>query len=240
MRFVHRLRSKWTIWLPVSSVGIAPREVLLTFDDGPDPQVTRRLLDVLKTTEVRAVFCVCGQSVRAAPELIRRIADEGHLIVNHGEFHRVQAVLSERSLHNEIEDCDRTIRHALGYSTFRTEFFRPACGLWTPVVERVLARSNKRLMPVTHFGWDTNVTEHSYQKWIAVTLKAAHADNGGIFVLHERHLSAWSKFKDHSNDRGWVPNATSELTTQLRLDGFTILDPHIWRVRMSKLTRLYP
>ena len=229
-----RLRKKWTIWQPVDSVQIACGEVLLSFDDGPDPEVTGRLLDVLKAKGVHAAFCVCGQSVRDSPELIRQMADEGHLIVNHGDFHRTSAVLSERSLQKEIDDCDRTIQSALGRPTFRTEFFRPACGLWTPVVKQVLARMNKRLMPVTHFGWDTNVTERSYQKWITVTRKAAQADNGGIFVLHDRRLSAWGKFNDRSSDRVWVPSAASELIAQLRLDGFAILDAHIWRARIAE------
>jgi peptidoglycan-N-acetylglucosamine deacetylase len=234
MNLEPRLRRKWTIWQPVESVEIACGEVMLSFDDGPDPEVTGRLLDVLRATGVRGAFCVCGQSVREAPELIRQMADEGHLIVNHGDLHRTSAVLSARLLLKEIDDCDQAIQRALGLSTFRTEFFRPACGLWTPVVKRVLARTNKRLMPVTHFGWDTNVTEDSYQRWITVTRKAAQADNGGIFVLHDRRLSAWGKFNDRSNDRVWVPSAVSELIAQLRLDGFSFLDPRIWGLRIAE------
>jgi peptidoglycan/xylan/chitin deacetylase (PgdA/CDA1 family) len=240
MKLVQGLRRNWTIWQSRHAVGIAPGEVLLTFDDGPDPDVTGRLLDVLATMEVLAAFCVCGQSVRSAPVLARRIADEGHLIVNHGDFHRPFAVLSERSLEKEINDCDRAIQVVLERSTFRTEFFRPPCGVWTPLVKRVLAQSNKRLMPVTHFGWDTNATEHSYQNWITLTRKAAHADDGGIFVLHDRRLSVWGDFNYYSNDRGWVPQAASELITQLRSDRFVILDPKVWKERATSLSDTLP
>jgi peptidoglycan/xylan/chitin deacetylase (PgdA/CDA1 family) len=237
MQFAQRLRAQWTIWQRVQDVGIGRGEVLLSFDDGPQPDITPRLLDVLHKEDVCAAFCVCGKSVRVVPELVRRMASEGHLIVNHGYWHQPLALFSAQALRNEIEDCDAAIAAALESTAFQTEFYRPACGLWTSAVKKVLAQLNKRVLPVTHFGWDTNVTRQTYRNWIAVTRAAARRDQGGIFVLHDRRLRFWMEPDHDPNDqessayRGWVPEATSELINQFRSDRFTLLNPHVWSRR---------
>jgi peptidoglycan/xylan/chitin deacetylase (PgdA/CDA1 family) len=237
MKFAQRLRAHWTIWQRVQDVGIGRGEILLSFDDGPHPDVTARLLDVLEKENTRAAFCVCGKSVRVAPDLVRRMANEGHLIVNHGDFHLPLALFSEVALQKEIDDCDLAIAAALETAVFRTQFYRPACGLWTSVAKRVIAQRNKRVMPVTHFGWDTNVTRDTYRNWIAETQCAAQRDQGGIFVLHDRRLRFWMESQYDPNDqessayRGWVPDAASELIGRLRSDHFTFLEPHVWSGR---------
>src|SRR5260370_32414027 len=234
MTFAQKCRAQWTIWQRVQDVGLRRGEVLLSFDDGPQPDITARLLDVLQREDVRVAFCICGKSVRTGPDLVRRIASEGHLIVNHGDQHQPLALFSEDALRKEIQDCDVAIADALATAAFRTEFYRPACGLWTSVVKKVLAQLNKRELPVTHFGWDTNMTWYTYREWIAVTRDAARRDQGGIFVLHDRRLRFWTESHYDVNDwesgacRGWVPDAASELIDPLRSDGFTFLDPHVW------------
>ena len=237
MTFARRLRAQWTIWQRIEDVRLGQGEILLSFDDGPHPDVTPRLLDVLQKEDVCAAFCVCGKSVRLVPDLVRRMAAEGHLIVNHGHRHQPLALFSAKALRKEIEGCDAVIAAALESPAFEAEFYRPACGLWTPVVEKVLAQLRKRVLPVTHFGWDTNVTRHTYRDWIALTGGAARRDQGGIFVLHDRRLRFWVEPHHDPNDqessayRGWVPDAASELINQFRSDNFTLLDPHVWSGR---------
>jgi len=237
MNFARKLRARWTIWQRVQDVGIDVGEILLTFDDGPDQDITPELLGVLEQEDVRAAFCVCGKSIRIAPDLVRRIANYRHLIVNHGDQHQPLALFSEETLQKEIEDCDAAIAAALGPAAVPIDFYRPACGLLTPAVKAVLLRLHKRILPVTHFGWDTNVTRHKYRNWIALTQRAARSDRGGIFVLHDRRLRFWTESNYDPNDRessayrGWVPDAVAELIRQFRLDGFTFLDPNVWSRR---------
>ena len=237
MSLAQRMRAHWTIWQRIQDVAIARGEILLSFDDGPHPETTARLLDLLEKESVRAAFCVCGKSVRVAPELVRRMANKSHLIANHGDAHQPLALFSDEALEKEIAGCDIAIAAALGTAGFRAEFYRPACGLWTPIVKRVLARMKKRVLPVTHFGWDTNSTRHNYRDWIALTRSAARRDQGGIFVLHDQRLRFWMESKYDPGDRessacrSWVPDAASELIEQLRSDGFTFLDPHVWSRR---------
>jgi len=237
VKIAQRLREQWTIWQRVQDVGIRRGEVLLSFDDGPQPEITPRLLDVLRKEGVHAAFCVCGVSVRVLPELVRRMANEQHLIVNHGDYHQPLALFSETALRKEIENCDVAIANALETAAFRTQYYRPACGLCTTIMKKVLVQLNKKLLPVTHFGWDTNVDRHSYQDWIAATREAAHRDRGGIFVLHDRRLQFWMEPDYDPSDqetsayRGWVPDAVAQLIDRLRSDGFTFLDPDVWTRR---------
>jgi peptidoglycan/xylan/chitin deacetylase (PgdA/CDA1 family) len=238
MNFVRQWRAQWTIWKSVKDVGIRAGEVMLSFDDGPCSEVTPRLLDVLERENVRAAFCVCGKSIRAAPRLVRRMAAEHHLIVNHGESHQPLALFSIAALREEIWKCDQTIAVALETPGFSTNFYRPACGLWTPIVRKVLPPLRKRVLPITHFGWDTGVNRRTYQEWVANTCEVAREEQGGIFVLHDRRLRFWGESSYDPNDlessayRGWVPDAAALLIQKLRSDGFTFLDPRVWSERL--------
>jgi peptidoglycan/xylan/chitin deacetylase (PgdA/CDA1 family) len=240
MNLARELRARWTIWQSAETVGISPGEVMLSFDDGPNSETTQRLLDVLAKEDVRVAFCVCGTSIRTAPELVRRMVDEHHLVVNHGDLHQPLALFSAVALREEIRNCDQAIATALQMPGFSADFYRPACGIWTPIVGKVLAQLGKRVFPITHFGWDTNVNRHSYREWVAHTRSAACDDRGGIFVLHDRRLRFWGESKydpdnrESSAYRGWVPDAAALLIQQLRSDGFTFLDPQTWSDRRTE------
>src|SRR5437762_10500524 len=65
----------------------APQKLALTFDDGPNPTITPRLLDLLDRYNARATFFVIGRFVRERPDLVREVAGRGHLVGNHTESH---------------------------------------------------------------------------------------------------------------------------------------------------------
>jgi len=232
--FLHSLRQQCTIWHSIETVGVSYGEILLSFDDGPNPidATTARLLDILGQESVRGAFCVCGKSIGNASELVERMMTEGHLLVNHSYWHQPFALFSEKSLEKEIDDCDAKIAAALHSPSFKTRFFRPPCGWQTPVLERLLPRLQKQLFPITHFGYDTNMTRHNYLQWVDRTLQAAKRDGGGLFVLHDRRLRFWGERfydpmdKDSSAYRGWVPDAAALLIRRCRDEGFRFADPH--------------
>ncbi len=156
---------------------------------------------------------------------------EGHLLVNHSYWHQPLAAFSERALEKEINDCDVVIASAIQNPSFKTKFFRSACGWRTPTLDRVLSRQERQLLPITDFGFDTSITRHNYSKWVDRTLCAARRDHGGIFVLHDGRLRFWGERgydpsdKDSSAYRGWVPEAAAMLIRRCRADGFRFLDP---------------
>ena len=101
------------------------REVVLTFDDGPLPPYTNRVLDILAAECVKATFFLVGRMVRGYPSIVRRIYNEGHTIANHSQnhpftFHK----MTTEQASTEIEDGFSSLRTALGDPKAVSPFFR--------------------------------------------------------------------------------------------------------------------
>jgi peptidoglycan/xylan/chitin deacetylase (PgdA/CDA1 family) len=114
--------------LTLASIWRGPRErraVALTFDDGPDPDWTPRVLDVLAREGVRAAFFLIGQRARRAPEIARRIAGAGHDLGNHTWSHRSLWRCGPAHTEREIQDGHTAIADAAGEPP---RFFRPPWG----------------------------------------------------------------------------------------------------------------
>ena len=92
----------------------APRTVAITFDDGPSPNWTPQLLDILRRAGVRATFFLVGADVQRYPDLARRIAREGHTIGNHSWDHPVFAGLSRREQARQMDATTDVIRRTTG------------------------------------------------------------------------------------------------------------------------------
>lgn len=116
---------------------IAPEragELALTFDDGPNPKWTPRLLDVLAKHGVKATFFMLGGRAKAEPELVRRVAAEGHLIGNHSWDHPNLAVTAASKVREELAGTSDTLEQIMGESV---RYFRPPFGARRPAVFRI-------------------------------------------------------------------------------------------------------
>lgn len=119
---------------------IAPRrcgELALTFDDGPSPLFTPRLLDLLAARNVHATFFLLGEHAVAHPELVRRVAAEGHLVGTHSFSHIDLALASATRIRAEIDRGKQVVEEISGTPV---RFFRPPYGSRRPAVFRI-ARS---------------------------------------------------------------------------------------------------
>lgn len=94
----------------------------LTFDDGPHPVFTPMLLEILERHDARATFFMVGESARRYPEVVRRVAEAGHVVANHSWNHRSFPDISSRQRRWQIRSC----QGALG--TFGSHWFRPPYG----------------------------------------------------------------------------------------------------------------
>jgi len=113
--------------------------VALTFDDGPDPVDTPRLLDLLREKNVKATFFVVGKRAEQHPEIVRRAWEEGHLIGNHTWSHPpLFCFLAPRRLSKEIERTATLLDSICGN---RGRYFRSPVGLRHPLLRGVLRRS---------------------------------------------------------------------------------------------------
>lgn len=129
---------RWGYFLPVISRGSSNRRVVaLTVDDGPDPEMTPRLLSLLRQRGMTATFFVTGQQVRKHPELVRKILAEGHTVGNHSFRHDVLLMLrSSRRLAEEIDH----LQELLASFGIRPLVFRPPVGITNPRLGPVLRR----------------------------------------------------------------------------------------------------
>jgi peptidoglycan/xylan/chitin deacetylase (PgdA/CDA1 family) len=114
-----------------------PGELALTFDDGPNPAWTPRLLEVLVSHNVSATFFLVGSHAQAEPDLVRRIVAGGHLIGNHSWSHPNLALTSAARVKEELANTSETLEQIAGV---QVKYFRPPFGARRPIVFR-LARS---------------------------------------------------------------------------------------------------
>ncbi len=106
----------------------AGNAVLLTFDDGPDPEVTRAVLERLKKHHARAIFFVVGRRIRRAPELLETILEHGHLLGNHTYEHPRGGKQSWRAHVNDVVKCQELVERLTGWPPV---WFRPPLGRTT-------------------------------------------------------------------------------------------------------------
>jgi peptidoglycan/xylan/chitin deacetylase (PgdA/CDA1 family) len=95
--------------------GTSGRRIALTFDDGPDPRTTPRILATLRESDLKATFFVLGRQVDKRPGLLRRIVEEGHTIGNHTYNHADMSDLSRKRMQAELRRTQEAVDDALGY-----------------------------------------------------------------------------------------------------------------------------
>src|ERR1035437_7523646 len=151
-----------------------------TFDDGPDPVDTPRLLDLLREKGVKATFFVVGQRADRHPEIVRRAWEEGHLIANHTWSHRpLFCFLSPRRLRSEIERGNDCIERICGV---RARYFRSPVSLRHPLLRFALQRAGVEYVSWRIRSYDT-IIENSAFLARRILSQVASRD---IILMHDR------------------------------------------------------
>jgi peptidoglycan/xylan/chitin deacetylase (PgdA/CDA1 family) len=153
--------------------------VALTFDDGPDPETTPRILDTLKQEGVRATFFVVGTKLKQHPELAQRIAREGHALGCHSYDHQRQTDLTEEQVWRQIRDCQVLARRA----GVELVAYRPPYLAENATVRRAVQRWRVPLVMATVLGEPPPPCDD--RRW--VYRYARRARNGSILLLHDTY-----------------------------------------------------
>ncbi len=136
--------------LPATAAGRG--EVSLTFDDGPDPEVTPRVLELLDRHQAKASFFCIGEKAVAFPETVKEIARRGHSVENHSYCHpRAFAFYGMSRLRREVESTQAVIAGITGRAP---GFFRAPAGFRSPLLDPVLAKRGLRYVSWTRRGYD--------------------------------------------------------------------------------------
>lgn len=168
-------------WTRLPDEAAARDAVAITIDDGPDPDITPRVLDLLEQHQVKATFFCVGERVLRYPELAREIVRRGHVIENHSQRHRHHfSVMGPRGLAQEIGQAQHSIAGVIGVAP---RFFRAPAGLRNPLLEPVLTRLGLRLASWTRRGFDTA----SHDAGAVLDRLTRNLGPGDILLLHDGH-----------------------------------------------------
>ncbi len=168
-------------WTSLPAAVAARGEVAVTIDDGPNPHITPRVLDLLDEHRAKATFFCIGSQIEEYAELAREIVRRGHAVENHSQRHLKRfSVLGPRAIADEIERAQQSIGAVTGE---RPRFFRAPAGLRNPFLDPILTRLDLRLASWTRRGFDTLNRDAG-----AVLEKLTHGARGGdILLLHDGH-----------------------------------------------------
>jgi len=135
----------------------ARREVAITIDDGPDPEVTPQVLALLERHGARATFFCIGERALRHPALCREIVARGHSVENHSQQHRHNfSFMGLGGLRRELSQAQTTLAGITGQAP---QFFRAPAGLRNPMLDPVLHALGLKLASWTRRGFDTRTRD---------------------------------------------------------------------------------
>lgn len=169
-------------WTRLPEGGGQPR-VAITIDDGPDPEITPRVLALLESYGASASFFCIGERVLRYPDLAQEIVRREHAMENHSQRHRYNfSLLGPGQMNSEVARAQESIFRVTGSSP---QFFRAPAGLRNPFLDPVLTRLKLRLASWTRRGFDTVSTDaDAVFRRLANPLQA-----GDILLLHDGHAA---------------------------------------------------
>ena len=189
------------------TVPLRDHEVVLTFDDGPNPASTPQLLDALAAQCVKANFFLVGEHARAAPELVRREYEEGHAVGTHSQTHADLGKLPLADAEKEIQGGIAAANAALGVPNVAAPFFRAPYLSTNPALEQYLMKAGIML-------WSIDVDPEDWrditpQQMVVRTMTQLELKHSGIILMHDV--------------QGHTAAAMPQLLQELKTHGYSVV-----------------
>ena len=194
------------VLLPAGGDAAEVKYVALTFDDGPSPRCTPRLLDGLASCGARATFFVVGCQAEKDPDIVRRIAAEGHQVGNHSYDHAQLDSLTCAEALDDLEKNDALLQELLGAGEY---WVRPPYGLCSDTEAAALT------VPLVNWSVDTEDWKSKDADRI-VDIIYRQVSDGDIILLHDRYqntVDAVLRAVPHLQEQGYVFVTVAELLT---------------------------
>ncbi|MCB0854844.1 MAG: polysaccharide deacetylase family protein [Bacteroidetes bacterium] len=159
----------------------------LTFDDGPTPEITDWVLNLLKQYEAKATFFLVGENVKQYPDIVHRVIDCGHFLGSHTQTH-LNGWKTETKVY--LKDFLQSCQTINEYSGFQTAHFRPPYGKITRAQARsILPTHEIVMMDVISGDFDLNMKGKDCFKYVK-----KHVRKGSIILFHDS-IKAWPRLE---------------------------------------------
>lgn len=191
-------------YVSASATPVEAPKIALTFDDGPSAAWTPALLDGLKERGVKATFFLIGENADKNPEIVKRMAEEGHLIGNHTYHHVELTKVSENEARLELADTSAVIVRITGKEP---EYMRPPFGAWQRKLEQEI-QMLPVLWTIDPLDWTTENQDEIVNKVVT------EAEENDIILLHDCYKSsieAGLRIVDILQEEGFVFVTVDEL-----------------------------
>ncbi|HDO27590.1 MAG TPA: polysaccharide deacetylase family protein [Bacteroidetes bacterium] len=181
------------------------RKIVLTFDDGPHPEVTLKLLETLEKYNLPAAFFCIGKNVNLHQPVLRKIVESGHLVANHSySHHRWFDLFSSKKMVGEILAANKEIEQAVGKKPL---LFRPPYGVTNPMLAKALQQTG--MIPV---GWGLRSFDTMHDKEKVLRKLKKKTKPGDIVLFHDTREKIIGVVAEYA---GWLKENNFEV---VRLD----------------------
>lgn len=164
------------------------RKVLLTFDDGPNPRTTPKVLEILRKRNIKAIFFVIGLQVKKYPKILKQIADAGHIIGNHTYDHKNLAKLTKEQIEYEVNHTNELIESITGK---KVKYLRPPYGALNKAAISFIRREGMSIMlwNIDPNDWK-NRNKYKTLQNLQNQLRIGKAhERGGVVLMHDIYSS---------------------------------------------------
>jgi len=179
--FIASLNIGWNFYVKAFSKSHHSSDgVMLTFDDGPHPEYTDKVLDILAQSDTKAVFFLIGERAIEHPEIVRRIVREGHLIGIHSMRHTAGFTIApSRMVESDLDACRKILEDITGT---KTNLFRPPFGVTNFNIARAVKKLNLKTV-----GWNVRSFDSAIKDPQRVIERVAgRITPGSVVLLHDR------------------------------------------------------
>ncbi|GAA3367818.1 polysaccharide deacetylase family protein [Streptomyces sannanensis] len=169
---------------PILAMPELGRAMVLTFDDGPDPRYTPEILRILREHEVRAMFLVCGGRATEHPDLLREMADDGHVVGNHSWSHARIYQLPRPAVRDELGRTSEAIERMVGVPP---QWYRAPYGAWNRISFEVGAE-----LGMEPLGWNLDSSDWRDPGVPTILGRVrAGASPGAVVLQHDYGGARW-------------------------------------------------
>lgn len=156
----------------------AGKKIALTFDDGPHPRLTPKILEILDKYSIKATFFVIGVNVKNYPKQLEMILDNGHEVGNHTYSHNVLKSLPKEKIEKEVSDTEKQIKKIRDYDL---TLLRPPCGLYDKSLEKIAEEKKSKIVL---WSLDTLDWSHTSAKQMSKNI-LKNVKDGDIILFHD-------------------------------------------------------